>query len=167
MFQFLFSILSISYLASVVKIIFLLKDYICIFNSTFYMHKRCLVIWRHKKNGEFVFQCQRCSRWDMRECVRENHFACQVCVCVFPVLLSCDNAILSFCVVDFMHFFAARSAGLCVRSICWFSAKQLASLFWKKCIQYVFLVKLIISESILRPLNVCVLICFVLLVIKQ
>jgi hypothetical protein len=77
----------------------------------------------------------------MRECVRENHFACRVCVCVcvcvFPVLLSCDNAILSCSVVYFMHvFFAARSAWLCVRSNCWFSVKQLASFFGRNACKY-------------------------------
>jgi len=77
-----------------------------------------------------------------RKCVSASvritlHAKCVcVCVCVFPVLLSCDNAILSFSVVDFMHVvFAAGSAWLCVRSTCWFSVKQLASFFWKKCMQ--------------------------------
>ena len=60
-----------------------------------------------------------------------------VCVCVFPVLLSCDDAILSFSVVDFMHVvFAAGSAWLCVRSTCWFRVKQWASFFGRHACKY-------------------------------
>ena len=90
---------------------------------------------------KYLWSLEFVLRSEMRECVRENHFACQVCVCVcvcvFPVLLSCDNAILSFSVVDFMHVvFAAGSAWLCVRSTCWFSVKQLASFCGRNACKY-------------------------------